>query len=230
MTQGNSSHPGQASEVSPGASVCRVVVLISGNGSNLQAMLDLADKPYEIAAVLSNKPGVYGLERAAMAGVRTHVVPHTEYPDRESFDRAMIEVIDQYQPDLIVLAGFMRILSSAFVQHYQGRLINIHPSLLPKYKGTKTHQRALEAGDREHGVSVHFVTEELDGGPIVRQAVVDILPGDDADMLAARVAKEEHKIYPEVVSWIATGRLKLTNEGVLLDGTRLSNEGVKSKA
>jgi len=230
MTQGNSSHPGQASEVSPGASVCRVVVLISGNGSNLQAMLDLADKPYEITAVLSNKPGVYGLERASMANVRTHVVPHTEYPDRESFDRAMIEVIDQYQPDLIVLAGFMRILSSAFVQHYQGRLINIHPSLLPKYKGTKTHQRALEAGDREHGVSVHFVTEELDGGPVVRQAVVDILPEDDADTLAARVAKEEHKIYPEVVSWIATGRLKLTNEGVMLDGTRLSNAGVKSKA
>lgn len=215
---------------SPVTSDCRVVVLISGNGSNLQAMLDLADKPYQITAVLSNKAGVYGLERAAKAGVCTHVVPHTDYPDRETFDRAMMAVIDQYQPDLIVLAGFMRILSSAFVQHYQGRLINIHPSLLPKYKGTKTHQRALEAGEREHGVSVHYVTEELDGGPVVRQAVVDILPGDDAETLAARVAKEEHRIYPEVLSWIATRRLQLTDQGVLLDGTLLGAQGVKSKS
>lgn len=230
MTSGSSPSPEHLSSESPATAVCRVVVLISGNGSNLQAILDLANKPYEVVAVLSNKPDVYGLERAAQAGVNTHVVPHTDYPDRESFDRAMIEVIDQYQPDLIVLAGFMRILSSAFVQHYQGRLINIHPSLLPKYKGTQTHQRALDAGDSEHGVSVHFVTEELDGGPVVRQAVVDVLPDDDAKSLAARVASEEHKIYPEVVSWIAQKRLKLTETGVELDGSPLAAQGVKSKA
>lgn len=230
MTAGSKNSVGGLNDNHPNPAHCRVVVLISGNGSNLQAMLDLADKPYDIVAVLSNKDGVYGLQRAADAGVSTHVIPHTQYPDRETFDQAMIQVIDQYQPDLIVLAGFMRILSSAFVQHYQGRLINIHPSLLPKYKGIKTHQRALEAGDKEHGVSVHFVTEELDGGPVVRQAVVDILPGDDADTLAARVAGEEHKIYPEVVSWFALKRLKLSDSGVLLDGTPLSAEGVRSKA
>lgn len=224
MTSGSSSVPAQSKNAQPGTANCRVVVLISGNGSNLQAILDLADKPYEVVAVLSNKPDVYGLERATQAGVCTHVVPHTDFPDRESFDQAMISVIDQYQPDLIVLAGFMRILSSGFVQHYQGRLINIHPSLLPKYKGTQTHQRALDAGDEEHGVSVHFVTEELDGGPVVRQAVVKILPDDDAKSLAARVAREEHKIYPEVVSWIASKRLVLTESGPLLDGSPLTAE------
>ncbi len=229
MTSGSSSSTDGLNNDHPNPARCRVVVLISGNGSNLQAMLDLANKPYDIVAVLSNKDGAYGLRRAADAGISTHVVPHTAYPDRETFDRAMIEVIDEYQPDLVVLAGFMRILSSAFVQHYQGRLINIHPSLLPKYKGTRTHQRALEAGDKEHGVSVHFVTEELDGGPVVRQAVVDILPGDDADSLAARVADEEHKIYPEVVSWFARKRLELTDSGVLLDGSPLGAEGVRSK-
>lgn len=227
MTPASSSAPGQRDSAEPGTALCRVVVLISGNGSNLQAILDLDEKPYEVVAVLSNKPEVFGLERATQAGVSTHVVPHTDFPDRESFDQAMISVIDQYQPDLVVLAGFMRILSSAFVQHYQGRLINIHPSLLPKYKGTQTHQRALDAGDKEHGVSVHFVTEELDGGPVVRQAVVEIRPDDDAQTLAARVAGEEHKIYPEVVSWIASKRLVLTETGPQLDGNPLTAEDMR---
>lgn len=211
------------------AARCRIVVLISGNGSNLQALMDRCDKQHcQFTGVVSNKADAYGLQRATAAGVPVQVVNHREYADRESFDRELIRVIDALQADLVVLAGFMRILSPLFVQHYQGRLLNIHPSLLPVYKGTHTHQRVLDAGDAEHGASVHFVTEELDGGPVIRQAVIRVNPDDDAESLAARVAIEEHKIYPEVVNWFAAGRLRMREGQAWLDEQRLPPEGVRT--
>ena len=149
------------------------------------------------------------------------MVSHKGYPDRESYDDALAERIDAYRPGLVVLAGFMRILSPGFVQHYQGRMLNIHPSLLPEFCGLHTHQRALEAGATEHGASVHFVTEELDGGPLIIQARVPVLPGDDPDTLAARVLRQEHRIYPRAVEWFAQGRLRLDGGQVLLDGQPL---------
>lgn len=205
-----------------------VVVLISGSGSNLQALIDAqqtGDAPITIAAVISNRPGVKGLERAADAGIPRHVIKHSDFSGREDFDASLMQCIDQYQPGLIVLAGFMRILTPGFVSHYRGRLLNIHPSLLPKYPGLHTHQRALEAGDLEHGVTVHFVTEELDGGPAVLQARVPVLPGDDASALAQRVLTQEHIIYPLAVSWFAQGRLRLDPEGARLDGELLPASG-----
>ena len=196
-----------------------VVVLISGGGTNLQALIDGAagNLPIEIKAVISNQPDVYGLDRAARAGIETAVLNHRDFADRESFDDALIDLIDSYQPRLVVLAGFMRILTNGFVHHYLGRLLNIHPSLLPKYQGLHTHQRALDAGDREHGASIHFVTEELDGGPIIVQARVPVLDGDDESTLAARVLEKEHVIYPLAVRLYAEGRLKLEQEQVYLD-------------
>ncbi|WHU44201.1 phosphoribosylglycinamide formyltransferase, partial [Pseudomonas fulva] len=160
---------------------CNVVVLLSGSGSNLQALIDssaIPDSAVRIGAVISNRADAYGLQRAAAAGIETAVLDHTEFEGREAFDAALVACIDGFAPDLVVLAGFMRILSGGFVRHYQGRLLNIHPSLLPRYKGLHTHRRALEAGDAEHGCSVHFVTEELDGGPLVVQAVVPVAPDD----------------------------------------------------
>lgn len=203
----------------------RLVVLISGNGSNLQAFIDrIADGtlPAVIAAVISNKAGVFGLERAQRAGIPAEVLDHRAFASREAFDRALAERIDAFQPDLVVLAGFMRILSAGFVNHYTGRLLNIHPSLLPKFTGTDTHARALAAGESEHGASVHFVTEELDGGPVVAQARVPVLAGDTADTLRERVHLAEHRLYPEVVRWLATGRVNLTDDGILLDGQPLA--------
>ena len=196
-----------------------VVVLISGGGTNLQALIDGAagNLPIEIKAVISNQPDVYGLDRAARAGIETAVLNHRDFADRESFDDALMDLIDSYQPRLVVLAGFMRILTNGFVHHYLGRLLNIHPSLLPKYQGLHTHQRALDAGDREHGASIHFVTEELDGGPIIVQARVPVLDGDDESTLAARVLEKEHVIYPLAVRLYAEGRLKLEQEQVYLD-------------
>ena len=208
--------------------VCRVVVLISGNGSNLQALIDQQlQRGYRIAGVISNRADAYGLQRAADAGLTSRVIDHKQFESREAFDQEMIRVIDAMDVDLVVLAGFMRILSSAFVQHYKGRLLNIHPSLLPAYKGTQTHQRVLEAGDREHGVSVHFVTEELDGGPVVRQAVIAVDDLDTVETLQKRIAEQEHRIYPEVVGWYASGRLQMTESGVTLDGNRLPPQGVR---
>ena len=206
---------------------CNVVVLISGSGSNLQALLDdqAQHGKSTIRAVISNRADAYGLTRARNAGVATEVIDHKGYADRVAFDQALIELIDQYQPDLVVLAGFMRILSAEFVHHYQGRLINIHPSLLPKHKGLNTHQRALEAGDREHGCSVHFVTPELDGGPVVAQAIVGIWPDDDPQSLAMRVHQQEHRIYPMVVRWFAEGRLRLSDNGAMLDDQLLPTSG-----
>jgi len=208
--------------------VCRVVVLISGNGSNLQALIDhQPEGRYRIVGVVSNRPDAFGLQRAATAGIATEVLDHKQFPSREAFDVRLIEQIDQFAPDLVVLAGFMRILSSGFVQHYQGRLLNIHPSLLPKYKGTNTHQRVLAAGDTEHGVSVHFVTEELDGGPIVRQALISVSTDDNVETLRSRIAAEEHRIYPQVVAWFATGRLSIKNKAVYLDESALPPQGMR---
>ena len=202
-----------------------VVALISGSGSNLQALID-AQKlgaPFEIRAVISNEPDAFGLERARCHGIPTAILNHRDYGDRASFERALAAIIDGYTPRLIVLAGFMRILTPEFVARYLGRMLNIHPSLLPKYQGLHTHQRALDAADSEHGASVHFVTAELDGGPVILQARVSVQPEDDAAMLAARVLKQEHVIYPAVVRWFAEGRLDLGEDGrAYLDGVALA--------
>jgi len=206
---------------------CDVVVLISGSGSNLQALIDsqAADNPARIRAVISNRADAYGLERAKAAGIDTRVLEHKAFDGREAFDAALIEAIDAFEPQLLVLAGFMRILTPDFVRHYAGRLLNIHPSLLPNYKGLHTHQRALEAGDREHGCSVHFVTEELDGGPLVVQAVIPVQSGDSLESLAQRVHQQEHRIYPLAVRWFAEGRLCLGAQGAMLDGQPLPATG-----
>lgn len=206
----------------------RIVVLISGSGSNLQAIMDAIDAGQingRIAAVLSNKADAYGLERAQKANIPALILKHTEFDDRESFDQAMIEKIDHYQPDLIVLAGFMRILTAEFVRHYQGRMLNIHPSLLPKYKGLHTHKRAIEAGDLYHGCTVHFVTEELDGGPLAVQGKVSIDMDDNEDSLQQKVHAVEHKIYPLAVEWICSDKLKWTPKGILIDNQPLPSEG-----
>ncbi|WP_412547904.1 phosphoribosylglycinamide formyltransferase [Pseudomonas sp. PDM16] len=207
---------------------CNVVVLISGSGSNLQALIDSIAKdgnPARIAAVISNRADAYGLERAKQAGIATLVLDHKQFDGREAFDAALVEAIDGFDPQLVVLAGFMRILTGGFVRHYEGRLLNIHPSLLPKYKGLHTHQRALEAGDSEHGCSVHFVTEELDGGPLVVQAVVPVESGDTPESLAQRVHFQEHHIYPLAMRWFAEGRLQLGASGAQLDGKDLPATG-----
>lgn len=206
----------------------RIVVLISGSGSNLQAILDQTRAGKingEIVAVISNRPDAYGLTRAEQAGVDARLLDHRPFADREHFDQALMELIDGYRPDLVVLAGFMRILTPKLVRHYHGRLLNIHPSLLPKYKGLHTHQRALEAGDERHGCSVHFVTEELDGGPIILQASVRIAADDTADSLQQRVHRLEHQIYPLAVEWFCSDRLTLTDNGVMLDGEPLPATG-----
>jgi phosphoribosylglycinamide formyltransferase-1 len=202
---------------------CNVVVLISGSGSNLQALIDSTshNHPMRICAVISNRADAFGLTRAEAAGIPTRVLDHKLYADRESFDQALIETIDSFDTQLVVLAGFMRILSGGFVRHYAGRLLNIHPSLLPKFKGMHTHQRALQAGELEHGCSVHFVTEELDGGPLVLQAVIPIETGDSAETLAQRVHTQEHLIYPQAVRWFAEGRLRFGQAGAELDGQPL---------
>ncbi len=201
------------------ASPLPIVVLISGSGSNLQAIIDAisASLPAEIRAVFSNNPQAYGLTRAREAGIPTEVIDHHQYNSRESFDQALMARIDHYQPKLVVLAGFMRILTNEFVNHYAGRMLNIHPSLLPRYQGLNTHQRVLDAGDNIHGVSVHFVTPELDGGPVILQAEIPVQTGDDADALAERIHAQEHIIYPLVIRWFAEGRLRLQDNTVLLD-------------
>ena len=210
----------------------RIVVLISGSGTNLQAIIDaseVADYPGTVVGVVSNKSDAYGLTRAENANVGTVTLSHKDFDNRESYDQALITKIDQFSPDIIVLAGFMRILSPAFVKHYQGKLINIHPSLLPKYQGLNTHQRAIDAGDKVHGVSVHFVTEELDGGPVILQAKVPVFDGDSSDDLAARVHEQEHRIYPLVVKWLCQNRLSMMiegqNEHAILDGCKLPASG-----
>lgn len=203
----------------------RIVVLVSGGGTNLQALIDAESRDQlggTIAAVISNKPGAGGLARAERAGIETLVVNHRDYPERAAFDEALKAAIDGYEPNLVVLAGFMRILTDDFVHHYRGRMLNIHPSLLPAYPGLHTHRRVLESGDSEHGATVHFVTEELDGGPPVIQGKVPVLADDTPETLAERVLSQEHRIYPRAVRWFCTGRLTLGDSGAQLDGLPLA--------
>ncbi len=210
------------------ADQAKIVVLISGSGSNLQAIIDNCEAGRikgQVCAVISNKADAYGLTRAHNAGIEALCLSHKDYASRADYDNALMQAIDRFTPDVVVLAGFMRILTGEFVNHYMGKMLNIHPSLLPKYQGLNTHQRALDAGDSEHGVSVHFVTEELDGGPVVLQAKVPVFDGDDADDLAARVHEQEHRIYPLVVNWLCEKRLTMSGSSAMLDGKVLPAGG-----
>lgn len=206
-----------------------ILVIISGSGTNLQAIINGCNNGKingKISAVISNVPGVKGLERARNAGIDAISLDHREFGSREQYDQSLAVLVDQYQPDLVVLAGFMRILTPGFVNQYLGRLINIHPSLLPKYQGLHTHQRALEAGDKKHGATVHFVTPELDGGPPIVQGEVAIFPDDTESSLAKRVQLEvEHHIYPLAIDWCLNKRVQLTESGVTLDGELLPTSG-----
>ena len=202
-----------------------IVILISGRGSNMQSLLDAVISGalrVSVSAVISNRPDAKGLETAAANGISTRVVDHRQFSSREAFDEVLAGVIDSFSPDLVVLAGFMRILSDGFVTHYEGRLINIHPSLLPSFPGLHTHLRALEEGVRVHGCTVHFVTTALDHGPIIVQAAVPVLDGDDEASLAARVLVQEHTIYPLAVRWFAEGRLRLIDGRVEFDAPQAS--------
>ncbi|ABI71303.1 phosphoribosylglycinamide formyltransferase [Shewanella frigidimarina] len=206
---------------------CRVVVLISGNGSNLQAIIDGCDDNLKAAVVgvISNKPDAYGLIRAHQSEIDTSCVIPYANEVRSDYDARLLKSIEKYQPDLIILAGFMRILTDDFVSHFLGKMINIHPSLLPKYTGLHTHQRAIDAGDKKHGASVHFVIPELDAGPVILQAKVPIYPEDDAEALAERVHEQEHAIYPLVVKWFSLGRLAMTDGKAYLDGELIGPSG-----
>ncbi|OAT37261.1 phosphoribosylglycinamide formyltransferase [Proteus myxofaciens] len=204
----------------------KIIVLISGNGSNLQAIINAcrANKiAGDIVAVFSNKADAYGLERAKLANIPAHFIDPSLFTDRACYDEALIKKIDIYQPDIVILAGFMRILSPVFVTHYQHKLLNIHPSLLPKYPGLHTHKQVIENRDPFHGVTVHFVTEELDGGPMIIQARIAVLPEDTEKTLQARIQKEEYRIYPLAISWLAEGRLKMENNQAYLDNIALFN-------
>ncbi|QGM21249.1 phosphoribosylglycinamide formyltransferase [Spiribacter sp. 2438] len=203
----------------------RIAVLISGSGSNLQALLDAiagGEIAGRIVRVISNRAEAGGLERARRAGVETEVLPHGDYPDRETYDAALAARLNTVSPDLVVLAGFMRILSDGFVEAFQGRLVNIHPSLLPAYRGLHTHARALQAGDREHGCSVHYVIPALDAGPVIAQASLPVHETDTPESLETRVRTLEHRLYPLVVRWIADGRVAMRAGRVCLDGEPLS--------
>jgi phosphoribosylglycinamide formyltransferase-1 len=191
-----------------------LVILISGRGSNMDAILR-ARLPARVAAVISNDPRAPGLDLARARGVETAVVSHRAYPDRAAFDAALAAEIDRHRPDLVVLAGFMRILTPAFVERYRGRIMNIHPSLLPAFPGLDTHRRALEAGVRVHGCTVHFLNAALDNGPIIVQAAVPVQPGDTAERLAARVLAEEHRVYPQAIRWFCEGRIRLGRDGIV---------------
>ena len=206
----------------------RLVVLISGQGSNLQAILEACQQQRihgSVAAVFSNKADAYGLTRAREAGVAAHALSAADFADREAFDRQLMLEIDAYAPDLVILAGYMRILSPAFVAHYTGRMLNIHPSLLPKYPGLHTHRQAIENGDEEHGTSVHFVTEQLDGGPVILQAKVPVFAGDTEVDVTERVQHQEYAIYPLVIGWYLQGRLAMRDDAAWLDGEKLPPEG-----
>ncbi len=207
----------------------RLAILISGRGSNMQAFIDACangDLNAQISIVVSNNPNAAGLRRAAEAGITTCCIDHRSYPSREAFDQALVEQLNNARVDLVILAGFMRILTPVFIAPFAGRLLNIHPSLLPNYPGLHTHQRALDAGDSEAGVTVHFVTPELDGGPPIVQARVPIVPGDTAETLAARVIVKEHVIYPIAAHWYLQGRLMLTDKGAYLDGNPIPATGI----
>lgn len=206
-----------------------VVVLVSGYGSNLQAILDSAVTgaiPVAVRAVVSDRPEAQALKRARAAGIAVETVTATAHPDRQDYDAALMAAVDRHAPMLVVLAGFMRILTPAFVSRYEGRMLNVHPSLLPKYRGLHTHRRALDAQDKVHGCSVHFVSEELDSGAVVAQAEVPVLPGDDEASLRTRVQQQEHRLYPEVIGWYAAGRLRLEGQRAVLDGVALKGPKV----
>lgn len=208
----------------------RIAILISGRGSNMGAFLEACQQgrlAADICLVASNRPDAAGLARAATAGIPTACVDHRDYPDREAFDAALVRCVQQRRPDLVILAGFMRILTPVFITPFSGRLLNIHPSLLPKYPGLHTHQRAIDAGDSEAGATVHFVTPELDGGPPVLQARLPMLPGDTADSLAARIIAVEHVIYPLAAQWFLQGRLTLNEQGAFLDGQKIPASGIE---
>ncbi len=210
----------------------RIGVLISGSGSNLQAIIDhqkLHSSLYEIALVISNKADAYGLVRAENANIPTMVIDHTQYNDRDAFDTQLQLALEEAKIDFIVLAGFMRILTKGFTQHFLGKMINIHPSLLPKYTGLHTHQRALDARDKEHGLSIHFVTPELDGGPVILQAVVEIVPNETETSLREKVHQQEHIAYPLVIEWFALGRLSFKDNQAWLDQKILKQPQVLSK-
>ena len=203
------------------ASRCKTAILISGSGTNLQAFIDAVEDgnlDLELAVVFSNNPDALGLERAEQAGIPTACLQHADFPDRESFDRAVIAELDRFEPDLLILAGFMRILSPAFVAHYVGKILNIHPALLPLYPGLNTHQRVLDAGDEWHGSTVHFVTEKLDAGPRILQGRLAVVPGESADELATRVQAVEHQIYPEAAGWVGSGKVAFKNGRSWVDG------------
>ena len=211
------------------AARARLAVLISGRGSNLQAFIDASASGAlnaDIAVVISNNPAAAGLQLAARGGIPTRCIDHRAFSSREAFDAALAAEVGLWDVDLVILAGFMRILTPAFIQPFSGRLLNVHPSLLPRYPGLNTHQRALDAGDREAGVTVHFVTLELDGGPPIIQARVPILSGDTAQSLADRVIVQEHRIYPLAAQWAIAGRLQLTDHGACLDGEPIPATGI----
>ena len=209
-----------------------VVILISGRGANLQAIIDQVRAgrlTIDIRSVISNRPDAPGLQRAQDAGLATCVIDQREYTDRAQFDAALMRAIDPHAPRLVILAGFMRILGDTFIRHYAGRLINIHPSLLPAFKGLNTHARALAAGVKQHGASVHFVTPEVDAGPIIAQASVAVLPGDTPATLAERVLNVEQRIYPMAIQWLVAGRLVVDQGRVLLDGCQRPEQGLALK-
>jgi phosphoribosylglycinamide formyltransferase-1 len=205
-----------------------IVVLVSGNGSNLQSIIDqiaLGKINGQVSAVIANKESAFGLTRAKRADIPAVFIDHKSFESREAYDQQMMQTVDQYQPDLIVLAGFMRILTTEFVEHYHGRMLNIHPSLLPKYKGLNTHQRAIDSQDSEHGASVHFVTPELDGGPVVLQSKVPVFEQQEVNELAQRVQEQERQMYPLVINWFCSNRLKMVENKAMLDDEVLSEMG-----
>ncbi|RZV37645.1 MAG: phosphoribosylglycinamide formyltransferase [Chromatiales bacterium] len=210
---------------------CRTAILISGSGTNLQAFIDAVaagNLDLDLCVVFSNKPDAYGLQRAAKAGIPTICIEHGDFESREAFDRAVIAELDRFEPELLVLAGFMRILSSGFVEHYEGKILNIHPALLPKYPGLDTHQRALDAGDEWHGSTVHFVTEELDGGPRILAGRLRIHPGESADELQTRVQAVEHRIYPAAAGLVGSGRVVFRDGDAIIDGKSAAEPVLKT--
>lgn len=210
---------------------CRVVVLISGNGSNLQAILDRSSDgslPAKVVGVISNQDEAYGIIRARNAGVPVTIVDHRSYEDRAAFDAQLAYEIEKFRPDLIVLAGFMRILGRRFVERFENRIMNIHPSLLPQYPGLDTHARALSDGIKRHGATVHFVTADLDAGPIIVQGSVPVMTADTADSLAERVHEAEHRIYPLAIQWFAEQRLSIESGKVMVDGRQIPAQGISS--
>ncbi len=200
---------------------CKTAILISGSGSNLQAFIDAVDSGesnLELCVVFSNSPDAYGLQRAKKAGIPTTCIQHSDFPDRGSFDAAVMAELDRFNPELLILAGFMRILTPEFIAHYPGKILNIHPALLPLYPGLNTHQRVLDAGDEWHGSTVHFVTEKLDAGPRILQGRIAIVPGETADQLRQRVQAVEHQIYPQAAAWVGSGKVQFRDGESWADG------------